>query len=185
MSKLLVNSIGPKDASNTTAMTISSSGATSFPNNPCFTVSKNANQTIPDASATKITFENITDGGNSGRNINKGGLYADSRFTVTASTTGIYYFWANMLFLAGGDVSDMYLQWRKNNVVQSLNYHNTGYGDNTSYGVINPMTMMNLDTTGDYMELWIYANLASGTTSLDCGDSTTNSRVVMGGFKIA
>ena len=35
------------------------------------------------------------DGGNGGRNINKQGLYADSRFTVTSTTTGIYYFWTN------------------------------------------------------------------------------------------
>ena len=171
--------------SGTNAMTISSAGTTSFPKNPCFTVSKNANQTIPDASATKITFENITDGGNSKRNINKGGLYSSSGFTVTASTTGIYYFWTNMFFLGGRNLTDMYLQWRKNNVVQSLNYHNTGYANNTSHGVLNALAMMNLDTAGDYMELWIFANTASGTVELNYGDDTINSRCVMGGFKIA
>ena len=181
---LKVNTI--QDATNSnTAMTVSTGGVTSFPNNPCFNVSKNADQTVPDATATKITFENITDGGNSGRNINKGGLYASSRFTVTATTTGIYHFWTNLLFIGGGDVDDMYIQWRKNNVVQSLNYHNTGYADNSSNGVINALAMMNLDTAGDYMELWLYANLGSGTTVLNHGDSTTNSRCVMGGFKIA
>ena len=181
---LKVNTI--QDATNSnTAMTVSSGGTTSFPNNPCFTVSSATNQTIPDAVATKIVFGNDTDGGNDGRNINKGGLYSSSRFTVTATTTGIYYFWANMLFLGGGDLSDMYLQWRKNNVVQSLNYHNAGYGNNLRYGVLNPMTMMNLDTAGDYMELWIYANTASGTVDLDMGNSTTSSRVLMGGFKVA
>ena len=82
-SELHVDAI--KHSGGTSAMTISSGGVTSFPNNPCFTVSKNANQTVSDATATKITFENITDGGNSGRNINKGGLYASSRFTVTAT----------------------------------------------------------------------------------------------------
>jgi hypothetical protein len=91
----------------------------------------------------------------------------------------------NLLFIGGGDVDDMYIQWRKNNVVQSLNYHNTGYADNSSNGVINALAMMNLDTAGDYMELWLYANLGSGTTVLNHGDSTTNSRCVMGGFKIA
>ena len=181
---LKVNTI--QDATNSnTAMTVSTGGTTSFPNNPCFTVSKNASQTIPDASATKITFENITDGGNGGRNINKGGLYSNSRFTVTSSTTGIYYFWTNLLFLGGGDLTDMYLQWNKNDVTQSLNYHNTGYGNNARYGVFNALTMMNLDTAGDFMELHIYANTASGTVELNYGDDTSNSRCVMGGFKVA
>jgi len=179
-----VNTI--QDATNSnTAMTVSTSGATSFPNNPCFNVSKNADQTVPDATVTKITFENITDGGNCGRDINKGGLYASSRFTVTATTTGIYHFWTNLLFIAGGDISDMYVHWYKNGTSWSLNYHNTGYGNSARQGVINAMSTMNLDTAGDYMELWLWANLSGGTTVLNHGDSTTASRCIMGGFKIA
>jgi len=179
-----VNTI--QDATNSnTAMTVSSVGATSFPNNPCFCVSSAANQTIPDNAITKVVFGNDTDGGNGGRNINKQGLYADSRFTVTSATTGIYYFWTNMLFLAGGDVSDMYLYWYKNGVSQSLNYHNAGYGNSLRNGVINAVTMMNLDTAGDYMEVHLFANLASGTTVLDMGNDTVSSRVLMGGYKVA
>lgn len=183
MSNLLVQNI--KHTNGTTAMTVNSGGTPSFPNYPCFSVSSATNQTIPDNAITKVVFGNDTDGGNGGRNINKGGLYADSRFTVTSTTTGIYYFWTNMLFLGGGDINDMYLYWYKNGVSHNLNYHNAGYGNNLRYGVINAMTMMNLDTAGDYMEIHLFANTASGTVVLDMGNSTTSSRVLMGGFKIA
>ena len=174
-----------QNQSGTTAMTISNTGTISEPNRPCFCVSSATNQTIPDAVITKIIFGNDTDGGNGGRNINKQGLYSNSRFTVTSATTGVYYFWTNMLFLGGGDISDMYLYWYKNGVSQSLNYHNAGYGNNLRYGVINAMTMMNLDTAGDYMECHLYANTASGTVVLDQGNDTTSSRVLMGGYKVA
>ena len=55
-SELHVDAI--KHSGGTNAMTISTGGAISFPNNPCFTVSSATNQTIPDATATKIIFGN-------------------------------------------------------------------------------------------------------------------------------
>ena len=64
-----------------------------------------------------------------------------------------------MLFLGGGDLSDMYLQWKKNNVVQSLNYHNAGYGNNLRYGVLNPMTMINLETVYSQNQLSTLINV--------------------------
>ena len=73
MSTLKVGTIQDHANSNT-AMTISSGGVISQPNNPCFHVGKNADQTLNDGTVTVITFESITDGGESGVIINRGGL---------------------------------------------------------------------------------------------------------------
>ena len=77
----------------TSAMTVNASGIINEPNKPCFHVTKNQDQTISDATIATVTFESVTDGGESGTIINKGGLFASSKFTVTAATTGIYFFY--------------------------------------------------------------------------------------------
>ena len=82
MSELRTNTITP----------VSNSGAITI-NNPCFHVTKNQDQTIPDATIATVTFESVTDGGESGTIINKGGLFASNKFTVTSLTTGIYCFY--------------------------------------------------------------------------------------------
>ena len=48
----------------------SASAAVRMPNQPVFNVTKSADQTIPDATLTLVTFDTHVDGGNSGRDIN-------------------------------------------------------------------------------------------------------------------
>ena len=75
---LKVNTI--QDATNSnTAMTVSSTGVISEPNRPCFHVTKSADQSVSDATATLVTFDTHVDGGNSKRQINVGGGYASNR----------------------------------------------------------------------------------------------------------
>ena len=86
---LKVNQI--QHTNGTSAMTVNASGIINEPNKPCFHVTKNTDQTINDANVNVVTFESVTDGGESGTIINKGGLFASNKFTVTATTTGIYF----------------------------------------------------------------------------------------------
>jgi len=167
-------------------MTVSTSGATSFPNNPCFNVSKNADQTVADNTVTKLTFSEITDGDHSGRVINQGGLFASDRFTVTSTTVGIYAFHTNLLFEASADIADSYLIWQKNGANWTLNYPNAGYANSNRNGSFNASTIINLDTAGDYVEIHYFGDIgSSGTTLFNWGNNTTNQRVSWCGFKIA
>ena len=175
------------DAS-TTAMTINSGGVISEPNRPCFNVIKGTNQTINDTSMTQITFDESTDGAHGGRVINKGGLFSSSnnRFTVTATTTGIYLFYVNILWLATDVAEDHYMAFRKNGTQMGLIYCNSHYANNPDYGVLTGNFMLNLDSSGDYCDIAFHGNVANGgTTQLNSGGTGTNNRSIFGGYKIA
>ena len=175
------------DAS-TTAMTIGSNGVVTQPELPRFNVLKGSDQSVPDNTATKIEFSEGTDGAHGGRVINKHGLWStsDHRFTVTATTTGTYLFYAGILHEATNTNHDGYMMWRKNGTNWALTYLNGGYGNLTRYGFSTPTVMIPLESSGDYVELWFYANIdANGTTNLNQGNTTTNNRVYLGGHKIA
>ena len=186
MSTLKVGTIQDHANSNT-AISINSAGVVSEPNRPCFNVLKGTNQTVNDASMTLITFDEVTDGAHGGRVINKGGLFSssNSRFTVTATTTGIYYFYVNMLWLATDVAEDHYMTFRKNGTQMGLIYTTSGYSNNPDYGIVVGNFMLNLDSAGDYCDLAFYGNVSnSGTTQLNSGGTGTNSRFIFGGYKV-
>ena len=84
MSKLLVNNIGPKDASNTTAMAIDSIGRVTNPNVPfifadCDNGSSAGFDTL--ANGSSVNFRNVIS--------SRGGMTLDS-FYITIPVTGIY-----------------------------------------------------------------------------------------------
>ena len=176
----------------TTAMKVDSSGGVTIPQSPnftglpCFHVTKSADQTLTDATTTLVTFDEITDGSNGGRTINKGGLYANNKFTVTAATTGIYYFYCNIFFQATHNIGDFHMYYKKNGSdTQQVVYANAGSFNNLRYGTYQNNQIINLDTAGDYIELYAYADVASsGTTNLN-QNSTSIQRTNMGGYKIA
>ena len=112
MSELRTNTITP----------VSNSGAITI-NNPCFHVTKNQDQTISDATIAVVTFESVTDGGESGTIINKGGLFASNKFTVTSLTTGIYCFYYSLFTSSSGTTSDTYSYLRKNGSGQMQTSH--------------------------------------------------------------
>tara|TARA_Y100001937_G_C6931564_1_gene246256 strand:- start:46 stop:609 length:564 start_codon:yes stop_codon:yes gene_type:complete len=187
MSTLKVGTIQDHANANT-AISIASNGVVSQPELPRFNVLKGSDQSIPDNTETKITFSEGTDGAHGGRVINKHGLWStsDNRFTVTATTTGTYLFYAGILHEATHTNHDGYLQFRKNGEKWALTYLNGGYANQTKYGFSTPTVMIPLLSSGDYVELWIYSNIDSnGTVNLNQGNTTTNNRVYLGGHKIA
>tara|TARA_R100000773_G_scaffold43556_1_gene42290 strand:- start:5222 stop:5782 length:561 start_codon:yes stop_codon:yes gene_type:complete len=182
---LKVNTI--QDATNSnTALTVSSTGVISEPNRPCFHVTKSADQTVSDATLTLVTFDEVTDGGNSKRLINVGGGFASNKYTVTEQTKGIYFFYLNLCFSCSDVYYDAYVLWRKNGntdiqLVQATFPATSGVQGGTFHNNV----LINLDTSGDYVELYAYADVASGGTMNLNQNAVTQPRTDMGGFKIA
>ena len=169
-----------------TAMTINSGGVITEPNRPCFHVTKSADQTISDATETLVTFDTHVDGGNSKRQINVGGGYASNKFTVTAQTKGIYFFYLNLCFNTSDVYYDAYCYWRKNGsdtiqLVQAVGPAASGVKN----GTFHNNCLINLDTSGDYIELFAYADVASGGTLTLNQSALTQPRTEMGGFKVS
>ena len=173
--------------SGTTAMTISNTGVIAEPNRPCFHVTKSSDQTISDATLTLVTFDEITDGGNSKRQINVGGGYASNKFTVTAQTTGIYFFYTNIFFQATDTIQDAYVYFRKNGSadIQMIQQPAGPAGSNVTSGTWQNNCLINLDTAGDYIELMIYADVSSGGTMNLNQNSLSDPRTTMGAYKVA
>ena len=183
-STLKVNEI--QHTGGTSAMTIDSGGSLNFPNLPCFHVTKNTDQTLTDANTALVTFESVTDGSNGGRTINKGGLFASNKLTVTAATTGIYYLYCNIFFQGSTDIGDFHMYYKINGSdTQQVVYANAGYGNSLRWGTYQNNQIINLDTAGDYVELYAYADMTSGGTMNLNHNSTSIQRTNWGGYKIA
>ena len=179
---LKVNTI--QDATNSnTAMTISSGGVISEPNRPCFHVSKTADQSLSDGTVSIITFESITDGGDSGRVINKGGLFASNKFTVTSTTTGIYFFYTNLLGQSSADSTDTFVFFRKNGSTQMQTSYPTATTGNYAY-MLQVHGLINLDTSGDYVEVMVDCDQQSGE-ALNINYNADFNRTEFGGYKVA
>lgn len=183
-SELHVDAI--KHSGGTSAMTISSNGVITEPNRPCFHVTKSADQTVNDATLTLVTFDEVTDGGNSKRLINVGGGFANNKYTVTEQTKGIYFFYLNLCFSCSDVYYDAYVVWRKNGntniqLVQAVFPAASG----VLGGTFHMNNLINLDTSGDYVELMAYADVANGGTMNLNQNAVTEPRTDMGGFKIA
>ena len=188
MSDLKVNEIKTdiiKNQAGTSVMTISSTGAISEPNRPCFHVTKSADQTLANATNTIITFDEITDGSNTGRTINKGGLYANNKFTVTSETTGIYVFYASVFFQATNSLS-LHGWFLKNGSEQQQHvYANGGWGNENKWGTYFNTQIINLSSAGDYIELQMYGGVSSsGTTNINQNNPSNYQRTNMGGYLV-
>jgi hypothetical protein len=182
MSTLFVDSIEPK----TTGGTLSFSQTVNLNGNPYFHVTKNADQTIPDAVDTLITFEEIVDGANGGRTLNKDGLFSNNRFTVTSTTTGIYFFYASLFFQAS-DTLSLHGYFRKNGSDrQQIVYANGGFGNQNKWGSYFNNQIINLSNAGDYVDLILNGDVAnSGTTNINHNAASSFQRTNMGGYKVA
>ena len=170
-------------AGTTTAMTIGSDGVINQPNKPCFHVGKNADQSINDATVAVVTFESDTDGGESGVIINRGGLFANNKFTVTSTTTGIYYFYTSLFTQSSAVTSDSYVYFRKNGTTQMQtalpNFSFGTYAYNFQiYGLIN------LSSASDYVEVVIDCDQGSGA-ALNVNYNASYHRTEFGGYKVA
>ena len=182
-SKLYVDSIEPKTTGGSVTFPepTTFSGITTF-SNPCFHVTKNTDQTIADATVAVVTFESTTDGAESGAIINKGGLFANNKFTVTSTTTGVYYFYTSLFTSSSGATSDLYVYLRKNGTQQLQtalpSYISGSYQYNLQiYGLIN------LDNSGDYVEVVVDCDMASNN-SLLINYNANYFRTEFGGYKV-
>ena len=167
----------------TTAMTIGTNGVISEPNRPCFHVGKTGDQTVNDATVATVTFESVTDGGDSGRTINKGGLFASNKFTVTSTTTGIYYFYTNLFGYSAGDATDTYVFFRKNGSTMMMSSYYQRYGGSYNF-TFQLNGLINLDTAGDYVEVVVDVDQAGGNSVLINYEGGYG-RTEFGGYKIA
>ena len=171
MSQLFVDQIEPK-----------TSGGGIVINNPCFHVTKNQDQTINDANINIVTFESVTDGGESGTIINKGGLFASNKFTVTATTTGIYYFYYSLFTSSSGTTSDTYSYFRKNGSGQMQTSHPMFIGHSYQY-MFQGSALINLSSAGDYVEVVIDCDQNSNA-SLLVNYNANYFRTEFGGFLV-
>ena len=167
----------------TSAMTVNASGIINEPNNPCFHVTKNQDQTISDATIATVTFESVTDGGESGTIINKGGLFASSKFTVTAATTGIYFFYYSLFTSSSGTTSDTYSYFRKNGSGQMQTAHPMFIGHSYQY-MMQGNAIINLDNANDYVEVVIDCD-QNGGNSLLVNYNANYFRTEFGGYKVS
>jgi len=160
-------------------------GGTGANSMTCFHVTKSVDQHVQDDTATLITWDVITDGGNSGRQINKGGGFANNKFTVTEATKGIYFFYYQMFFQSTQNPEDMQSYLRKNgSTIQQIVFTESGYGGDRKHGTIHGNQIVNLSTSGDYVELFVYANCASsGVTNINMNTESLQ-RTTFGGYRI-
>ena len=172
-----VISLDPSDGNVTINKVINS------PNNPCFHVTKNTDQTISDATIATVTFESVTDGGESGTIINKGGLFANNKFTVTSTTTGIYFFYYSLFTYSAGTTSDTYSYFRKNGSGQMQTALPMFIGHSYQY-MMQGNAIINLDTAGDYVELVIDCD-QNGGNSLLVNYNASYFRTEFGGYKVS
>ena len=178
-SEIRVNTIA--NSAGTSALTITTGGTVNNVN-PCFHVTKNQDQTINDANINVVTFESITDGGESGTIINKGGLFASNKFTVTATTTGIYYFYYSLFTSSSGTTSDTYSYFRKNGSGQMQTAHPMFIGHSYQY-MFQGSALINLSSAGDYVEVVIDCDQNSNA-SLLVNYNANYFRTEFGGFLV-
>lgn len=182
-SELGVNTI--QHTNGTDALTINSGGIITPSQQPIFHVTKSADQTLTDATTTLITFDEVTDGSNGGRTINKGGLFANNKLTVTADTVGYYWIYCSLFFQGNQDVADFHGYYKINGSdTQQLVYANAGWGNNLRYGTFQNHQIIHLPNSGDYVELYMYADMASGGTMQINQNSASIQRTNMGGWRI-
>ena len=169
----------------TTGLTINSGGIITPSQQPIFHVTKSADQSLTDATTTLITFDEVTDGSNGGRTINKGGLFANNKLTVTADTVGYYWVYCSLFFQATQNHADVHGYFKVNgDTTHQIVPTNAGYGNSLRWGTFQNHQVIHLPNSGDYVELYMYADIASGGTLNINQNSTSSQRTNMGGWRI-
>ena len=171
--------------STTDGLTVNSSGIVTPAQQPIFHVTKNTDQTLSDAVTAVITFEETTDGSNSGRTINKGGLFANNKLTVTADTVGYYWIYCNLFFQGSSSLDDMHGYYRKNgSETQQVVYQSGGWANENRYGTYQNHQVIHLPNAGDYVEVYARIGQTNDQSPSIGGYSDSNRYSVFGGYKI-
>ena len=162
MSKLETNTIDNISGSstltigdtNTSTITLKSGATlTNFPDNtPAFAARLTSNQTISNASATKLAFAT--------EDLDTNNAYDTSnyRFTVPSGQAGTYVITLNCGANSGTDFEPMYGVIRVNGTDRQY-----GYGRNEYYDIRNLTRQLEL-SVGDYVEAYLYQNSGGNVT---------------------
>tara|TARA_R100000231_G_scaffold30800_1_gene27110 strand:- start:195 stop:749 length:555 start_codon:yes stop_codon:yes gene_type:complete len=182
MSKILVDTIDTR--SGTTTLTLGSSNAgtialgsgdvqSNFLQPAFYAYGSGSNQSISDATATKVTVFN-TEGYDSD------GMFASNRFTPTVA--GKYFIYCNLYWDTGtsNDFHDGSVSIRKNgsNICAITNNWNASGGNAMSNHV---GVTVDMNGSSDYVEAYCYQNTASGNASTVYASQANSS---FGGYRI-
>ena len=136
-----------------------------------------------------VQFNEITNGNNNA--INADGLFASNKFTVTASTTGIYYVYfqifsdttASQVFLSG--YGGIYKNGNFHTRSEFIDMSNgtSGYIANGNKScIISGSALVDLSSNGDYIEVRV-TNVFNGSGTVG-RISSASGRNFFGGFKL-
>ena len=157
-SKLKVEQIA--HTNNVSAMTISSSGAITLPNQPTFSVVKTSNQTISNATYTKCTWDT--------ESWDVGGGFDLANNKYQPSVAGYYSTTVNLRY----DGSTTYTRgimvlYKNGSAYKRISGHLGTANENYT---MNGTCLVHLNGSSDYIEVYVYINASTaviGNTSLD------------------
>ncbi len=132
-------------------------------NTPVFSVTLSGNQSIPDASVTKVTFDT--------ESIDSDSAFASNKFTVPSGEAGKYWFSTGLGVDAGGVGSfrnaNVYIYKNGSSVKQSYFHNDNASAYTTKFFVWNA-AILDL-AVSDYIEIYVYHDNAGGTPILTGG----------------
>ena len=150
-------------------LTLSSLATGALSNTPLFFANKNANQTMPDQTDTKVTFPNEM--------IDTDSAFASDRFTVPTGKAGKYYFFAMVYQTGSTDQSynSAYLFRNGSVYTRAINRFSGTTALSTSITAIMDLSV------GDYVE--VYHRQNSGSAQIVNGESQER-RTFFGGYRM-
>ena len=160
-----------KDSTGTnTAMTVSSGGAITLPNQPTFSVIKNANQTITNGQYTKCTWDV--------ESWDVGGGFDLANNKYQPNESGYYSITANLRYDGSSNSTRGIMVLYKNGSPYKRLADHQGTG-NEAFN-LNGNCLVYLNGSSDYLEVWIY--IAASTAVI--GNSNIDSLCWWDGYKI-
>ena len=143
------------------------SGGAALANTPAFEAYLSANQTISDATLTKVQFNTERFDTNSAYDNS-----SNYRFTIPANQGGKYFVYSNVQATSSGDtLASGYIMIKKNGSEYMRNAFNP---ENSSMGYLTPTIVSTMDlSAADYLEIFGLCSLASGTPSFGTGTQST------------
>tara|TARA_R100001530_G_scaffold51337_1_gene38125 strand:+ start:93 stop:641 length:549 start_codon:yes stop_codon:yes gene_type:complete len=142
-------------------------GVSSQLNRPAFEAYLSANQTISDATLTKVQFNTERFDTNSAYDNS-----SNYRFTIPANQGGKYFVYSNVQATSSGDtLASGWISIYKNGAEYCRNAFNP---ENSSMGYLTPTIAATMDLSAtDYLEIFGLCSLASGTPSFGTGTQST------------
>ena len=184
MSDIFVDNIKHQSSQGSGTITIGASGEKvdlgadaggTLTNRPAFEAHLNSDQTFSDAATVKVTFDNET--------FDTDNCYDNStnyRFTPTVAGKYFVYTELSLDGSGGGDnLSDLRPYFYKNgsSVKSQLNNFGTHYISNYPLQI---RQVIDMNGTSDYLEVYVYANVTSGSPFLQHEDQ----KCIFGAYRL-